>query len=60
MGGPLLVGGLGPGPPGPTLNPALFKCVIERQRNVGNNAKISFKYFLHFISTVFMTKMFEK
>ena len=23
VGGPLLVGGLGPGPPGPPLNPAL-------------------------------------
>jgi len=25
VGGPLLVGGLGPGPPGPPLNPALCK-----------------------------------
>jgi len=30
VGGPLLVGGLGPGPPGPPLNPALFFSAILR------------------------------
>jgi len=29
VGGPLLVGGLGPGPPGPPLNPALV-CLSAR------------------------------
>jgi len=32
VGGPLLVGGLGPGPPGPPLNPALVQCnAMDRQ-----------------------------
>jgi len=29
VGGPLLVGGLGPGPPGPPLNPALLVKVSD-------------------------------
>jgi len=28
VGGPLLVGGLGPGPPGPPLNPALARVMV--------------------------------
>ena len=31
VGGPLLVGGLGPGPPGPPLNPALKHCSCKVQ-----------------------------
>jgi len=30
VGGPLLVGGLGPGPPGPPLNPALAGHVVYK------------------------------
>jgi len=34
VGGPLLVGGLGPGPPGLPLNPALSTNVTNRQKDV--------------------------
>jgi len=41
VGGPLLVGGLGPGPPGPSLNPALPQlpesCKVNRQYGVGDS-----------------------
>jgi len=45
VGGPLLVGGLGPGPPGPPLNPALSQLLLL---DVRSNAFILFK-LLNFI-----------
>ena len=32
VGGPLLVGGLGPGPPGPPLNPALCLTSVSNEQ----------------------------
>jgi len=46
VGGPLLVGGLGPGPPGPPLNPALVNNGL-----VGLLFKMNFEVSLKLLQT---------